>query len=41
MKKKYLYPQINISCSNLQEVILASGMVDDDFNDGYNVVNVN
>ena len=38
MKKEYLQPQISVNEFNIQEVILGSAMVDDDFNDNYNIL---
>ena len=38
MKKDYFQPQVSVEEFNIQEVILGSGMADDDFGDGYNVI---
>lgn len=37
MKKEYLIPEIEISFCT-QDVVLGSGMANDDFDDGYNIV---
>ena len=38
MKKDYLQPKINVEVFSVQEVILGSVIVEDDFSDGYNVL---